>query len=368
MKYLVPHRTDATFEDGTYIKALDFCKNNCFNGRCNEFYHRINASDYDKFITCPYGMSVYVTGIDGQPYFFICMRCRSAYEKSKAKGIDNPDGKVVYNPILDQENLNALIEYSIQTENENKLLTEKRASVESISHEVKKLNAQIKDRSDAIIQTFDIDTFETHHSQELKALIEKIKTIYICSAMVNTRFSLLDYEKNPQVLQQGAIFSCNIYKKFSKMIKIFSNYLGRKVPIEIRGNSYRCIDAYPTFEMIPLLIIDNAVKYSYQNSPVTISFSESESNLLVDIESYSPYCSKEDLDKIFTKGYRGKHAARVSDGSGIGLFFAKMLCDLHKVEISVSSDNNKITNINDIPYAPFNVSLTFSNTYLNNAV
>lgn len=363
MNYLLPTRTDSQIQDGTFIKALSFCKKHCLLGECKTFYESIKPENYDKFLICPHGLSVFVASNNGTPRCFSCFRNRDKYDKKRAKQT-NETGNIIYNPVLDSEHLMALIDYSLQNELKDSELTEKQASIESISHEVKKLNAQIKDRSDAIIQSYGLESTEELSAQEVQALLEKIKTIYVCSSMVNTRFSLLDYERNPEALQQGATFDCNIYKKFDKMKIIFSNFMGNKVPIQIHGSSYRCIKAYPSFEMIPLLLIDNAVKYSHQNHSISVNFKEDASNLIVDIISYSPYCSEDDLRHIYTKGFRGSNAQKVSDGSGIGLFFVKMLCSLHGINISASSDSSQIANIDNVEYAPFKMTLTFPNTYL----
>lgn len=363
MKALVPTRTETTFEDGAFIKALDFCKKNCFSDTCQKFYSGITEKNTNQFLACPHGMSVYVGKTNGEYVYFICLRNKDAYDSKKAKKISNAPDKIVYNPLLDTEKLLELINYSAINENESTYLAEQKASIESISHEVKKLNAQIKDRSDIIVQTYGQDPDTVVSEEDIPLLLEKIKTIYVCSAMINARFALLDYEKKPQALQQGAPYDCNIYKKFHKMSIIFSNYLGRKAQIIIKGNSYRCIRAYPSFEMIPLLIVDNAVKYSNESKNITVEFHEYGKQLVVDIDSFSPYCSMDDLSKICNKGYRGKNAVRVSDGSGIGLFFAKMLCDLHGIEMIPTSDSDKITEINGVPYAPFRMRLVFPDTY-----
>ena len=362
MNYLLPIRTDSQMQDGTFIEALSFCKKHCLVGECKAFYESIKPEDYNKFLMCPHGLSVFVASNNGSPRCFSCFRNRSKYDKKRAKRT-NETGNIIYNPVLDSEHFLALIEYSLQNEFKDSILTEKQASIESISHEVKKLNAQIKDRSDAIIQNYGMESAEELSAQEVQKLLEKIKTIYVCSSMVNTRFSLLDYEKNPETLQQGATFDCNVYKKFDKMKIIFSNFLGRKVPIQLYGSSYRCISAYPSFEMIPLLIIDNAVKYSYRNHVISVNFREDANDLIVEVISYSPYCSENDLNHIYAKGFRGETARKVSDGSGIGLFFVKMLCNLHGINISASSDSSQITTINDVRYAPFKMTLTFQNTY-----
>ena len=364
MQYLIPTKNGDLIEDGAFIQALEYCKKHCSSGACNKFYQELTAEKYNTFLTCPHGMSVYCFHSNGKTHCFTCMRGKGTYKKEAANQIGNKKTEeIVYNPILEQDRLLQLIIASVQFEEADSLLEEKRASIDSISHEVKKLNAQIKARSDDVLQTYGDENHDSLNKEDLDRLIEKIKTIYVCSSMINSRFSLFDYEKNPQVLSQGAVNSCTIYKKFDKMRIIFSNYLGKRVPITLHGSTYRSFWAYPMFEMIPLLLVDNAVKYSYGNNPVDITFTEEGTSLFVDISSYSPYCSKAEIEKIFNKGFRGKNAIRVGDGSGIGLYFVKLLCDLHKIEINITSDGSKITEINGVAFAPFNVNLKIADTF-----
>lgn len=362
MLHLIPMMEGARVVDGQFIGAIDYCKRHCASSECKSFYDRIQKDNYNKFISCPHGMSVFVKFENETKWIFTSMREKSTYEKSKAKKISNNE-EIVYNPLLEAKQLLDLINYSITTELEAKKLNEKQASIDSISHEVKKLNAQVKDRSDAIIQTYGTSTANGFEASCLHEILEKAKTIYVCSSIINSRFSMIDYEKNPQVLQSGSKQATSIYKKFDKMRIIFSNYLGRKVPIQLEGSAYVCINAYPSFEIIPLLLIDNAVKYSGPGWPVIIRFDTNNGGLSVCIQSYGPYCSQADLEKIFQKGFRGKNAVRVADGNGIGLFFAKMLCELHDISISVSSDSTQIKESGGIAYAPFVVNLKFSNTF-----
>ncbi len=363
MKSILPIRENEEIIDGSLIKALSFCKKNCNSGKCRRFYDEISPEKHNKFLKCPYGMSVYISHNGNSIYWFVGLREKQTYDRSKAVRIINTE-QPTFNPVLTATQLLDIIEISLKNEKETKILEEKQASIDSISHEVKKLNAQIKDRSDIIIQSFGSEDEKDVSPAEFQEVVEKIKTIYVCSSMINARFALLNYEKNPIALKQGSAFDCNIYKKFDKTKKIFSNYLGRKVPIILIGTSYRCTKAYSSFDMVPLLLIDNAVKYSYHECSVEIRFECFENTLKVDVSSFSPYCSQNDIDHIFEKGYRGKNAIRVSDGSGIGLFFVKMVCDLHNIEISVSSDNSKLIEHDGIAYAPFKVRLVFKNTYL----
>lgn len=350
---------DDNFNEGKYIIPFSFCKKNYNKGKCSEFYKDILTKEKNKFYTCPCGLSVYLSdnGI------YTCMRERSTYKKALAQRFSKED---IYNPTMDAENFLTLIEASSLIRDEVVRLQEKEASIDSISHEVKQLNSQIKEHCDVLWQTLHLDDDNLHlDNKDIDYINREIRTIYISSSMVSSRFSLYDYERNPDSLKQGAVFPCNIYKKFDKIRKILKNYLKKATTITINGSSYLHFDAYPTFELVPLLIVENAVKYSYGNSgDVTINVTErGESRVIVTITSYSPYCSEDDLSRIFEKGFRGKHASRISKGTGVGLYFVKMLCDIHSINISITSDREKMSEISGIPYAPFTVKLDFSNAY-----
>ena len=365
MKTLLPIRTESQIEDGALIKALEYCKKNCCSGVCQRFYSNISEKEYNCLLICPHGMSVYPAYNNGTLHYFTCFRSKDNYDRQKAKGIANPPNKPVYNPLMDSEAILGLINFTISNENERASLAEQRASIESISHEVKKLNAQIKDRSEVILQSYELDSEDALSLSDKHSLAEKIKTIYVSSSVIHGRFILIDYEKNPGVLTKGAKFDCNIYKKFEKMKIIFSNYLGRKIPIRITGNSFECIRAYPSFEMIPLLIIDNAIKYSSEGNIVEVQFANGPNELTVKVISFSPTCSGTEISRIFDKGFRGNNAKKHSDGSGIGLFFVKMLCDLHNIEIGITSAPT-VTQVNGIDHSQFVVTLQFKNTYQKN--
>ena len=87
------------------------------------------------------------------------------------------------------------------------------------------------------------------------------------------------------------------------MAKIYSSPIQH---VYLHGNTLKEISADTYFENIPLLLIDNAVKYSYRRNDVNIWFTEQDSKLKVEIKSYGPYCEPNELSEITRKGYRGK--------------------------------------------------------------
>jgi signal transduction histidine kinase len=75
-------------------------------------------------------------------------------------------------------------------------------------------------------------------------------------------------------------------------------------------------------------IIENAVKFSPTNSPVTVHFSENSGKISVEITDQGPGVAREDYKKIFEPFYRGK-ATNGKKGSGLGLFISQRIIEKH---------------------------------------
>lgn len=318
--HLLPYLNENNeLQDGSYIKALSFCKGKCQSDKCQSFYRSLESEKKEGFHTCPYGLSAYAKNIDGKKVIFTSFRESETCRKKNKTFF----GDKVYNPILSKEQICSLITSSVNEFLFEKKLEENRQSVDAIFHEVKKLNAKLKEHCDALFSYYGdkTDIYELT-PEEYKRLFDKIKTLYVISMMINTRYSSYGYETNDGALIQGSLIDTNIYKKFNKCQKVLNNYR-KNVSISLSGSSFMGIKAYPSFEMIPFLVIENALKYSKEGEKVLVSFSTVDDKLLVRVHSFSPFCSTEELVHITDKGFRGENAKKKADGSGIGLFFMK---------------------------------------------
>ena len=266
-----------------------------------------------------------------------------------------------YSPILASAKLQTLINHDLTEKMAKQLLADKEDDLRSISHDFKNLNAQIKQNCEAI---FSLYSENGDSPIDLQQLFSKINEIMCCSTMVDGRFAMLDFEKAPEKYLKASQYTCNIYKKFDKIRKLLSNYMHKHVKINLLGNSFKCITAYPAFEFLPFLILENAVKYSRKEDEVDVEFCEQESQLLVKISSFGPFCSADEVSQICAKGHRGKYAKEVcGKGDGLGLFFVKAIADLHNIQISIEVPKEPKTIIDGTPFSEFNIVLSFSNTF-----
>ncbi|MCQ2507009.1 MAG: sensor histidine kinase, partial [Lachnospiraceae bacterium] len=85
-----------------------------------------------------------------------------------------------------------------------------------------------------------------------------------------------------------------------------------------------------------LVILDNAIKFSNQNSKVYVNLSGSADYVVTSIKDSGVGIPKEDLETIFDKFYRSKLRQNAT-GSGLGLTIAKHIALRHDGNIFVES-------------------------------
>ncbi len=93
-------------------------------------------------------------------------------------------------------------------------------------------------------------------------------------------------------------------------------------------------------------IVDNAFKYSPRGK-VEISLFENESKQAVlEVKDNGIGISREDMDFVFNRLYRGRNAVALEpDQSGVGLYTAKHIIELHGGTVSIDSALNRGTTV-----------------------
>lgn len=86
-------------------------------------------------------------------------------------------------------------------------------------------------------------------------------------------------------------------------------------------------------------ILDNAIKYSPDNSFVDVRVRELATNILIEIEDQGIGIAKDEYHKIFERFYRGKEASsNVKEGAGVGLYLARMIIEYQNGTITVKNN------------------------------
>ncbi|MGZ3721471.1 MAG: ATP-binding protein [Bdellovibrionales bacterium] len=88
-------------------------------------------------------------------------------------------------------------------------------------------------------------------------------------------------------------------------------------------------------------LLENAIKYSPENSKVLITSEEVNNELVVQFADQGRGIALEEMTHIFERFYRARNSRNDTPGNGLGLFLAKYFVELHNGRIDVESELNK---------------------------
>lgn len=181
------------------------------------------------------------------------------------------------------------------------------------------------------------------------------------SGMISARLAYTDIELNPAAIRKQVPLRSGIYKKFEKAKYILGRAASdKRVKVKFVGSSHSEIDAIQAFDLIPFVLLDNAIKYSPSDQEITVLFEDGSGQKFgsVIVSSIGPQLRQEEKERIFLQGYRGSNVIRLSGhGDGLGLPLARKLCGFHDIAINAFPGSDVHFHLENIPYADFRIEM-----------
>jgi K+-sensing histidine kinase KdpD len=168
------------------------------------------------------------------------------------------------------------------------------------------------------------------------------KTLYKSVSLLEERLKMMSLVSNPESATHGDKNPIPIYKIFDRTIKIFQNLANKKhINIKLFGTSYSSPWIYSSFSTLPLVLIDNAIKYSQTSQDIIVTINDERGGVSVSVESFSLCIDKDDIQNIFKMNHRGKNADKVAiEGSGLGLYLADIVAYANGFKIEHTEKGN----------------------------
>ncbi|MFI3212966.1 MAG: HAMP domain-containing sensor histidine kinase [Eubacteriales bacterium] len=116
--------------------------------------------------------------------------------------------------------------------------------------------------------------------------------------------------------------------------------MNKKLSLDVQENSsfYGCKE---DIRILLNILLDNAIKYSKNDSQINISFYEQGKKKIYAIKNQCDSINDEDTPHIFDRFYRLDHSrSRETGGYGLGLSIAKNIVENHHGKIHVKVNNN----------------------------
>ena len=211
----------------------------------------------------------------------------------------------------------------------------------SVFHDIKTSLGLVMNSAQSIVDLAPGENFET----KLENADHEARNLFLSASLLNDQLALVDIIVNPERISYGRKRRTAIYKLFHKIGRLFIDKAAKRhIEINIAGSSYYQVYAYESIQFLPLILIDNAVKYSLEGKKVFIQIDDNKRTNAVDVtvSSYGPIVQPKYADHIFDKYFRGDNASFFSSqGNGLGLFLAQEIAGAHGFIIVYSSDFSK---------------------------
>jgi two-component system, OmpR family, sensor histidine kinase KdpD len=119
--------------------------------------------------------------------------------------------------------------------------------------------------------------------------------------------------------------------------RIEPNLDGRRIDVRAASGLPLCSADPPMFETVVLSLLDNALKYSPPDSPITLAAEPGENGIVFSVTDHGPGVREQDRERIFEKFYRAPRDRQRIPGTGMGLAIARAIVQAHGGRIWVES-------------------------------
>lgn len=224
-------------------------------------------------------------------------------------------------------------------ENEEERLNREQMRIDffaNVSHELRTpitvIRAYAESLVDGVVTGEDkVNQYYLRILSECKGMERLVGDLLLLSKMQNPDFMI---EKEPINMNQ-------IFDDLSRSILPICEAKNIRLAIKKEHSSYMMMGDYDRLRQMFLIILDNAIKFSNENSTVHIFLSKSD-KLKVSIRDEGVGISPEELPIIFDKFYKSK-LKQNQQGSGLGLAIAKQIAQKHGGTVEVYSSLGKGT-------------------------
>lgn len=325
---------------GIEIKACDFCCKNCAtNQKCQAFYKKLITQEDGEY-QCPFGFVVSCFSDEfKEKYIFTGLRLEGKYDSKLAdpKIKQSTGDKVGFRKITEEE-LKRYQMYYLEYKESVEAYANLKNFIEDIFHDMRKFNGQIKNKSEILCR-------DSANNRKLRKFNDTVQNVRAICAFMTLRLNAYDFIYNEVPMDATEKTSYNIYKMFDKVRHCLEERARNKnITIDIISKG-ECGDirAYDCIELLPYILLDNAIKYGDSKSKIVVSIDDNPDRCRFYVSSQSVEMEKGEYEKIFFRGFRGENAKKcTAEGLGIGLYTAKKICDLHNASITVNEkkENN----------------------------
>ena len=187
----------------------------------------------------------------------------------------------------------------------------------------------------ALIQLSTITHAIEDNAESLRSRLSEINNLSVIMSAKTNFLKYLTSEVGDLVMRRIAVHRV-IKRVISGARQIAASQKKLALRVRLEGESYGEIFGPDVFEIIPYLLLENAIKYSPNHNQVVLALHEQANVIVCRLVSLGPELHPAEESKIFESGFRGENAIRLTEmGTGMGLFHAKCATEMYRGSITV---------------------------------
>lgn len=160
------------------------------------------------------------------------------------------------------------------------------------------------------------------------------------SALATNMLNLTKFE-NQTILTDTTSF--NLSEQIRTCILILEEkWVKKNLNLKIDLDEYNVTGNEEMLKHVWLNLLDNAIKFSENDSDLEVEITELADKLTVSISNFGSTINNAEKERIFDKFYQSD-TSHSSEGNGIGLAIVKKVVDLHEGKLDILSESNKTT-------------------------
>lgn len=323
------------FVDGIIVKLPKEFKKIEFNKELVDFYGNILKGNIINTITGtdPLGFDYVVINNFCYVGLIFLSKIKSKHKDLKKKYPSNTFEKELIVSLLEKERKIACFEEVVPIQ-----------FVTSNIHEIRNLNAKISGYVDNML----FDNSQEDWDTAFDNADENIKKIFVGSRLIKFILDNVRFYR-PNAIEELPINKNNsfvIHKSLKKMTKILSHdFKKSKIEIELKGKCHKTIyGSKEYFELVLMLLLENAIKYSKDSSTFKpyVEIKETNGTVLIDFYSWGDVIPENERQKLFSSGFRSSVHKNTREGLGMGLHHASKLLNHYNCTIKYTTKKQNI--------------------------
>ncbi len=294
----------------------------------------INTARY-KILAALFLSALFIISVVGLYTYYLYINIRQLFKAVMALSMGNYNRKIrlltsVFTPyeiifLADEFNkmiteINMSYRELKHKNKELKKLDEFRANlVDAVSHEFRTPLTSIKGYTSRLLRQ-DITLDEETKQKSLKIIKNQTERL---SRMVEDLLVIPDIEGARLKLKKDPV---NLIESLNDSLISVKNHESRELVIDIPHDFPLVLADNDRLEQVLINLIDNAIKYSEDDTPISISAVTEGQKAVIKVTNEAPYIPPEVLNKLFGKFIRvDDTTTRTTRGTGLGLFIVKGL-------------------------------------------